>query len=379
MVRFWVREVRRGSEAPRRRRETVRATAFPAAGDGHVVLIWEGSPILSGHVYGSIAHARNLRETAASTTPRRRPQPHLPSATPPVDSPSACVSNPSNRLYHRLPLSRRLYPTRTNTMASVTDASASNGDGLTAAERLMRQHEQEEAAAKHHASVEDVPDEEALLHPAPSGLKSLPISTNPSRVATPSSEATMSAKAAGKQPAREQPPAADPPKPAFDPKSEDAFPALGGPKAAPAAAAPTPWSRKPAAVGKAANGIPNGLANGNMASSKLSSGASTPLSGIVTPSSTAPSQRGPTPQMALPGRYSEQIQLHPSMMTPRNQLKKPVMDILRDINKRSKANVEMKAGPGGIVVFEGTGPVDAVRVALKEVATQLCSKVRVSR
>jgi hypothetical protein len=80
--------------------------------------------------------------------------------------------------------------------------------------------------------------------------------------------------------------------------------------------------------------------------------------------------------MSLPGRYSEQIQLHPSMMTPRNQLKKPVSDILRDINKRSKANVEMKAGPGGVVVFEGTGPVDAVRVALKDVATQLCSKVR---
>ena len=257
-------------------------------------------------------------------------------------------------------------------MASATDASASNGDGMTAAERLMRQHEQEEAA-KHHASVEEVPDEDALQHTAPSGLKSLPISTDPSRVATPSGDGSMSAKAAGKQPAREQ--SAAPPKPAFDTKSEDAFPALGGPKAAPAAAAPTPWSKKPAAVGKAANGMSNGLANGNTTASKSSSGASTPLSGIVTPSSTAPAQRGPTPQMALPGRYSEQIQLHPSMMTPRNQLKKPVSDILRDINKRSKANVEMKAGAGGIVVFEGTGPVDAVRVALKEVATQLCSKV----
>lgn len=259
-------------------------------------------------------------------------------------------------------------------MASTADASASNGDGMTAAERLQRQHEEEEAA-KHHASVEEVPDEETLLHPAPSGDKSLPISTDPSRVATPSGDATMSSKAAGKQPAREQQPAAAPPKPAFDPKSEDAFPALGGPKAQPAAAAPTPWSRKPAAVGKAANGMSNGLANGNMAASKPSSGASTPRTGIVTPATTAPSQRGPTPQMALPGRYSEQIQLHPSMMTPRNQLKKPVTDVLRDINKRSKANVEMKAGPGGVVVFEGTGPVDAVRVALKEVATQLCSKV----
>lgn len=264
-------------------------------------------------------------------------------------------------------------------MASANDATTSNSDGLTAAERLMRQHEQEEAAANHHATVEDAPDEDDLLQPAISGLKSLPISTDPSRVATPSGEANISAKAAGKQPARDHPPAAAPPKPAFDPKSEDAFPALGGPKAQPAAAAPTPWSKKPAAVGKAANGMSNGLANGSMAAPKPSSGASTPLSDIVTPSSTAPSQRGPAPQMALPGRYSEQIQLHPSMMTPRQQLKKPVSDILRDINKRSKANVEMKSGPGGIVVFEGTGPVDAVRVALKEVATQLCSKVRRAR
>ncbi|KAK3691775.1 hypothetical protein LTR37_018433 [Vermiconidia calcicola] len=259
---------------------------------------------------------------------------------------------------------------------SATNGTSAGADTMSAAERLMAQHAEEEA---HQASVEEVPDEEFTEHPPPSGAASLPISTDPSRVATPSGEPGMSAKAAGKQPMREQPqqPAA-PSKPAIDTQSEDAFPALGGPKSQPAAAAPTPWSRKPAAVGKAANGMSNGMANGNTAPSNKSSRASTPLSGIVTPSSTAPSQRGPTPQMNLPGRYSEQIQLHPSMMTPRNQLKKPVNDILRDVNKRSKANVEMKAGPGGVVVFEGTGPVDAVRVALKEVATQLCSKQNIS-
>jgi hypothetical protein len=131
------------------------------------------------------------------------------------------------------------------------------------------------------------------------------------------------------------------------------------------------WSKKPAAVGKAANGVPNGNTNGSAAASR----ASAPVSGIVTPNSGAQSQRGPTPQMSLPGRYSEQIQLHPSMMTPRNQLKKPVAEVLRDINKRSKATVEMKSGPGGVIVFEGSGPVDAVRIALKEVANQLCAKV----
>jgi hypothetical protein len=244
---------------------------------------------------------------------------------------------------------------------------------MSAAERLMKQHAEKESG--HQPTVEDAVDEEYTLHPPPSGAASLPISTEASRVATPSAEPTMSAKAAGKQPMRDKPQTAAPSKPTLDTQSEAAFPALGGPKTQPAAAAPSPWSKKPAAVGRAANGMSNGMANGNTAPSTLSSGNSTPMSGLVTPSSTAPSQRGPVPQMSLPGRYSEQIQLHPSHMTPRSQLKKPVSDILRDINKRSKAHVEMKAGQGGLVVFEGTGPVEAVRVALKEVATQLCSKV----
>ena len=257
---------------------------------------------------------------------------------------------------------------------AATNGSSTAPEGLSAAERLMQQHAAEDT---HNVTLEEVPDEEFIEHPPPSGAASLPASTDQSGLATPAGEPGLSSKAAGKQPMREQPQStAASKKPAIDTQSEDAFPALGGPKAQPAAAAPTPWSRKPAAVGKAANGVSNGTTNGTTAPSNKSSRASTPMSGIVTPASTAPSQRGPTPQMSLPGRYSEQIQLHPSMMTPRNQLKKPVNDILRDINKRSKANVEMKAGPGGVVVFEGTGPVDAVRIALKEVATQLCSKVR---
>jgi len=79
--------------------------------------------------------------------------------------------------------------------------------------------------------------------------------------------------------------------------------------------------------------------------------------------------------MNLPGQHRERVQFAPSQLTPRTQLKKPVLDVLRDINKRSKARVEMSTGPGGMIVFEGTGPVEAVRNALKEVATQLGSKV----
>ncbi|SMR51785.1 unnamed protein product [Zymoseptoria tritici ST99CH_3D1] len=244
-------------------------------------------------------------------------------------------------------------------MATDTNVGSSSADGLSAAERLMQKHASEET---HNPTVEEVPDEDLVAHPPPSGIPA---------DSAPASDATLSSKAAGKQPMREQP--AAPKKPALDTQSEELFPALGASKA-PANAAPSMWSKKPAAVGKAANGVPNGNTNGSAATSRASSRASAPVSGIVTPGSGAQSQRGPTPQMSLPGRYSEQIQLHPSMMTPRNQLKKPVAEVLRDINKRSKATIEMKSGPGGVIVFEGSGPVDAVRIALKEVANQLCAK-----
>ncbi|KAK4506632.1 hypothetical protein PRZ48_000364 [Zasmidium cellare] len=251
---------------------------------------------------------------------------------------------------------------------ATTNGVGASTEGLSAAEKLQQQHELKEAQEKaaHKATVEDAEDEDAAPHPPPAaaGTASLPISTDPSRVATPSADPVPGSKAAGKQPAKEQPAASRPP---LDTQSEELFPALGAPKA-PAAAPTSMWSKKPATVGKAANGVANAGAT------NASSRSSTPASGILTPGSTAPSQRGPVPQMNLPGRYTEQVSLHPSMMTPSNQRKKPLQDILRDINKRSRANVEMKPGPGDALTFQGTGPVDDVRMALKEVANQLCSK-----
>lgn len=79
--------------------------------------------------------------------------------------------------------------------------------------------------------------------------------------------------------------------------------------------------------------------------------------------------------MSLPGKHMEQLRLAPSQMQPRGQLKKPLRDILRDISRRSKATVDMRGGPGGSIIFEGKGSVDAVRQALKEVAQQVGSKV----
>lgn len=71
----------------------------------------------------------------------------------------------------------------------------------------------------------------------------------------------------------------------------------------------------------------------------------------------------------------EQLRLAPSQMLSRSQLKKPLRDTLRDISKRSKANVDMRGGPGGSIIFEGQGSTEAVRQALRDVALQVGSKV----
>lgn len=236
-------------------------------------------------------------------------------------------------------------------MASETglNGTGSTGD-LTPAQRLMEKHTADDGHS-HNVTLEEVVDEDDVEHPPPSGI-SAPTATSTS---------TMSEKAFGKKPETSKPT----PKPnALDTQSEELFPALGAPKSQ-ASAAPSPWSRKPPAV--STNGMSNGAANGyaNAPSSK----SSTPM---VTPGSTVPSQRG---QISLPGRHTERVQFAPSQITPRNQLKKPVLDTLRDINKRSKAEVKMSTGPGGVYIFEGTGPVEAVRQALKEVAKELGSKV----
>lgn len=217
-------------------------------------------------------------------------------------------------------------------MASEAVASSAT-EGLTPAQQLAQQHENND----HHVTVEDVPDEEDIAHPPPS--------------AAAKSDAPLSEKAAGKQKADEPAPA--PKKPALNTQSEEAFPALGPVK--PRAQAPVPtWGKKPAAV-SSANG------------SNANSGTSTP---------SGPAIRGPAvATMNLPGKHTERISFSTAQLTPRQQLKKPVGEIIRDINRKSKARLEQKTGPHGQIIFEATGPVEAVRESLKEIANEVGSKV----
>ena len=264
----------------------------------------------------------------------------------------------------------------------MASTSTPNGIGqqfpeeLSPAQKLQEKHA---ADAAHRPWVEDAVDEEDLARPPPS-----------MQLASPSDDAMneavsqpLSEKAAGKQKARNESPGdrrASRPEAVPDTKSEDAFPALsGGPKPQSQPSVAMAWgARKPPSVATAA---PNGVHGQRPASHASASHKSTSTSGKTGLATTngviAPhSQGSAVPQhMPMPGRYSERISFAPSQLLPRDQLKKPLQEVLRSINKSSKATVQMKSGPDGKIIFEGTGPVDAVRQALRDIAKEVGSKV----
>ncbi|EAW11303.1 putative RNA binding effector protein Scp160 [Aspergillus clavatus NRRL 1] len=217
---------------------------------------------------------------------------------------------------------------------SNTDINGGASNSKSLAAMLEEQHARNEA---HKATVEETVDEEDLLHPPPSA------SAKDQEPAVPETTAAVDEAAAATSSA---PKPAPKKAPAFDVRSEELFPALGsGPK--PKTPAAATWGARPSAAAAVANGVAGG----------------------------SPATAGDVPRiMSLPGKHMEQLRLAPSQMLPRGQLKKPLRDILRDISRRSKANVDMRGGPGGSIIFEGKGSVESVRQALKEVAQQVGSK-----
>lgn len=215
-------------------------------------------------------------------------------------------------------------------MASEAVSNGTSSEGLTPAQKLMEQHD-------HRPTVEEVLDEEDILHPPPSAS-----------VKAPAPSEGLSEKASGKQKAEDAPAPAKKPAVPFNTSSEELFPALGPARPRPTAVAPT-WGSKPMAP---VNGGTNGTA----------------------PNTNAPASVPAI--MNLPGKNMDQLHFYPKELVPRAELKKPVQDILREINMRSKAQVHCKTGgPGGLVTFTATGPKDAVHQALKDVANEVAAKV----
>jgi len=226
-----------------------------------------------------------------------------------------------------------------------TPMASNSSDQLTPAQQLMQKHISSDDQPL-SAKVEEVVDQDDLEHPPPS-------STLPHR---PDHDAVLP----------EQKPTAKK-STTLDTTSEELFPSLGGPRSASGTGQSHTWSKKPSIMTMNNHLNPNN--NGPAIPGRVSAGGMSPNGSVTSP--------GPLhPKMSLPGRYSEQVVFAPSQLLPRSQLKKPVIEVLREINKRSKAEVKMSNGPNSCVIFEGTGPVDAVRQALKDVAKEVGSKVR---
>jgi hypothetical protein len=233
----------------------------------------------------------------------------------------------------------------TNGAASTAEA---NGE-LSAAQRFMQKH-----VEPHSVIVEDVPDEEDIIKHG-EAPRSSSILEGPDDVVDIPVIASTS-KVAEKQPEQQK----KENKPRLDIQSQDAFPELGAGSKGPSTAAV--WSAKRPIIVNGAAGVAQ------------SSGGSASTSGAATPTSSSFGLAGPG-NFAIPGRHSERIVLAPNELLTRAQMKKPLPDILKDINKRSKANVAMSNGANGLYNFTAVGPQDACRQALKDVVDQIGAKV----
>ena len=206
-----------------------------------------------------------------------------------------------------------------------------------AASRLLQKHAQHPL----QPTVEDAPDDDVKP------------STSSPALGDATWGPTPSAKAAGKQPAQASTP--------LDTQSHEAFPELGVPKAAPKTSFPPIWA--------GAKGGANGNVNGTSWSANGTPRTSTPTSGVATPT-------GVPPPIAIPGRNVETIMLPASSILPRAQLKRPIPDTVKDINRKSRAVITMSNGPGGQLKFEASGPPDKAQQALRDLVSQIGRRVR---
>ena len=82
--------------------------------------------------------------------------------------------------------------------------------------------------------------------------------------------------------------------------------------------------------------------------------------------------------MSLAGNQAPPIMvLQKHEVLPRNQLKKPLAEIVKDVNKKHRTHMTVSSGEGGVLEFRETlPPKDAVRnQALKDLGAQIGAKV----
>ncbi|KAI0129598.1 RNA binding effector protein Scp160 [Xylariales sp. AK1849] len=139
--------------------------------------------------------------------------------------------------------------------------------------------------------------------------------------------------------------------------SEEAFPSLGagtkdkGKETAGTARVAPIWGQKLESNGTTPSATPR---------------AATPAqaSGTSTPAGNGPKD------MFIPGRHSEYVILEPQYILPRSQLKRPIPDLVKDINRKSRA-VLTTANVGNRLKIEATGPRDKAQQAIRDLVQQI--------
>ncbi|KAJ3481714.1 hypothetical protein NLG97_g7754 [Lecanicillium saksenae] len=203
-------------------------------------------------------------------------------------------------------------------------ASIENSGELSAAQKLMQKHAEH---APHAVTVEDVPDVDL---PKPTAND-----------ASGSWAAPMSSTAAGKQKEKQS---------SLDTQSHELFPELGAPKSKAANVAPI-WSAKNGAPAQnGSNGAPQNV-----------------------PAPRSSDQARPA-VMSIPGRKVESVTLEPQFIMQRDKLKRPIPEILRDLNRKSRANITMTSVNNGHIRFDAAGPQDVAQQALKDLVAQIGRK-----
>jgi len=214
----------------------------------------------------------------------------------------------------------------------------------TAASQLLQQHH----GGVHHTTVEDAIDDDAINGGSSSGANG----TDPSR-------------------ARAEPTATNGPGTrnaqapmGLDTKSRELFPELGGSTTkAGGGRAPVVWG-----AGKNVNGQAKGATSSNG-----SPRGQVPVSLVGSPSLNA------APAVNIPGRNVETLFLDPQHVMSRAQLKRPLPDIIKDMNRKSRAIISMSTSGNGRLKFEAVGPRDVAQQALLDLVQQIGSKVSIGR
>jgi rRNA processing protein Krr1/Pno1 len=100
---------------------------------------------------------------------------------------------------------------------------------------------------------------------------------------------------------------------------------------------------------------------------------SAPASGTNTPAPEAST----APSLSIPGQYKEYLILQPDDILPREQLKRPLPDIIKDFNRRSRAQIRIAPHADNMLRIEATGPKgDSTTQSLKDFVGLIGAKLK---